>query len=55
MPFNYLVKRAFARSSGRYEALGAALYVSPGTGTWGPLMRLGSTNEITEIELCPPQ
>jgi len=53
MPFNYLVRRVFPRICGRYGHDGTVLYVSPGTGTWGPLMRLGSTNEITEFELLP--
>ncbi len=53
LPFNYLVRRVFPRICGRYEHGGSVLYVSPGTGTWGPLMRLGSTNEVTELELLP--
>ena len=67
-PFNLLVKRQFRRISGLYSsndsgkdsskdgAVGrpnAHLYVSPGTGTWGPLMRLGSLNEITCIDVKP--
>ena len=63
-PFNLLVKRQFRRISGLYSSKdsgkdGAAgrpnahLYVSPGTGTWGPLMRLGSLNEITCIDVKP--
>jgi hypothetical protein len=31
------------------------LYVSNGTGWWGPPMRLGSRNEITIINLVPKQ
>lgn len=31
------------------------LYVSSGTGLWGPRMRLGSSNEIVLIELEPPE
>jgi predicted MPP superfamily phosphohydrolase len=32
----------------------AQIYVSRGTGYWGPPMRLGAPAEITEIELsCP--
>jgi predicted MPP superfamily phosphohydrolase len=31
---------------------GTALYVSCGTGYWGPPMRLGSPAEITSIELA---
>jgi len=52
-PFNYLVKKQFARIKGIYQKGHHHLYVSPGTGTWGPLMRLGSMNEITLIELVP--
>ena len=47
VPFNRLVKRYFPRIAGRCEAGATVLYVSPGTGTWGPMMRLGSSNEIT--------
>ena len=53
MPFNFLVKRRFPRICGLYQHLHTALYVSVGTGTWGPPMRLGSVNEITLIELIP--
>lgn len=52
-PFNLLVKRQFKRISGLYSDGDAHLYVSPGTGTWGPLMRLGSLNEITCIDVHP--
>lgn len=58
LPFNFLVRRVFPRISGRYELPRSdggrtRLYVSPGTGTWGPLLRLGSRNEITLIHLQP--
>ncbi len=52
-PFNLLVKQQFKRISGLYRAADGHLYVSPGTGTWGPLMRLGSFNEITCIDVAP--
>lgn len=52
-PFNALVRTRFPRIAGRYEHEQATLYVSPGTGTWGPPFRLGSTNEITVINLAP--
>ena len=52
-PFNLLVKRQFRRINGLYSEGGVHLYVSPGTGTWGPLMRLGSLNEITCIDVRP--
>ncbi|MEM7196182.1 MAG: metallophosphoesterase [Pseudomonadota bacterium] len=52
-PFNFLVKRQFKRIAGLYQADGSSLYVSSGTGTWGPSMRLGTFNEITQIDLVP--
>ena len=53
IPFNWAVRRVFPRIQGLYRVDPARLYVSPGTGTWGPVMRLGSRNEITQIELQP--
>ncbi len=52
-PFNLIVKQQFNHISGLYRKRHHHLYVSPGTGTWGPLMRLGSLNEITLFELAP--
>ncbi|MCY3769526.1 MAG: metallophosphoesterase [Gammaproteobacteria bacterium] len=52
-PFNYVVKQQFKRIRGMYQQGDSRLYVSPGTGTWGPLMRLGSTNEISVFEIKP--
>ncbi len=53
VPFNFIVRRVFPRIRGLYTQGKARLYVSPGTGTWGPLLRLGSRNEITLIRLDP--
>ena len=50
-PHTLLVKLVFPYILGLYKLKNMFLYVSPGTGTWGPYMRLGSTNEITVIEL----
>ncbi|MDP1551634.1 MAG: metallophosphoesterase, partial [Methanobacteriaceae archaeon] len=50
-PFNLIVKLIFPYLGGLYQKENDYLYVSPGTGTWGPPMRLGSRNEITLIEL----
>ncbi|MGB9936549.1 MAG: metallophosphoesterase [Methanobacterium sp.] len=50
-PFNFLGKLFFPYFSGLYEYNETSLYVSQGTGTWGPPMRLGSKNEITLIKL----
>jgi len=52
-PFGILVKREFPRIAGRYSKDGSTLYVSQGTGTWGPAMRLGTMSEMTFIELSP--
>ena len=52
-PFNFIVKRQFPFIKGLYNDAHANLYVSQGTGTWGPTMRLGSVNEITVFELQP--
>ena len=53
VPFDRIVKRYFPRIAGRFGVEGMVLYVSPGTGTWGPTMRLGSSNEITVLDLSP--
>jgi predicted MPP superfamily phosphohydrolase len=52
-PFNYLVRQQFARIKGLYQSESAYLYVNSGTGTWGPLMRLGTRNEISCFDLVP--
>jgi hypothetical protein len=52
-PFNFLVKLFYPMVKGLYNVNGTYLYTSPGTGTWGPPMRLGSRNEITVIRLVP--
>jgi uncharacterized protein len=51
IPFNFLVKLMFPYITGLYEYKGTKLYVSQGTGTWGPPMRLGSMCEMTLITL----
>jgi len=52
-PFNLLVKLKFKFCYGIYKKYGSTLYVSSGLGCWGPKMRLGSSNEILEINLAP--
>ena len=52
-PFNYLVKLQQPYVAGLYDHEGAKIYVSQGTGYWGPPMRLGAPAEITHIELIP--
>ncbi|MFK7989755.1 MAG: metallophosphoesterase [Sandaracinaceae bacterium] len=53
-PFNYLVHLQQPFVAGFHQLGDTALYVSRGTGYWGPPMRLGSPAEITEIVLSPP-
>ncbi|MDD2665752.1 MAG: metallophosphoesterase [Methanocellales archaeon] len=50
-PFNFFLRMFFKHIKGLYDFEGMFLYVSPGTGTWGPYMRLGSRNEITLLKL----
>ncbi|MXZ80232.1 MAG: metallophosphoesterase [Gammaproteobacteria bacterium] len=52
-PFNLMVRQQFNRIHGLYRKRNRFLYVSPGTGTWGPLMRLGSFNEISVFNIRP--
>ncbi len=50
-PFNYFVYLQQPYLKGFYEYQGTRLYVNQGTGCWGPPIRLGSHNEITQITL----
>jgi uncharacterized protein len=52
-PFNLIVALFNSYTYGLHEHRGTYLYVSPGTGTWGPPMRLGTSSEITLIRLKP--
>jgi len=52
-PFNYLVRLAFPKGFGWQSEGRLRLYTSPGTGTWGPPMRLGSLNTVTLHILKP--
>jgi predicted MPP superfamily phosphohydrolase len=51
-PFTLVVRLVFPRIAGLYRlASGAWLYVSRGTGTWGPPIRFLAPPEITVIDL----
>ncbi len=52
-PFSLLVRLRFRTVYGIYRRLNSMLYVSSGSGTWGPRMRLGTQNEIIRIEISP--
>jgi predicted MPP superfamily phosphohydrolase len=50
-PWNHLVRIAQPYISGLHKYGHTWIYVSQGTGFWGPPIRLGTRNEITEIIL----
>jgi uncharacterized protein len=50
-PFNYMVHLQQPFVDGLHRVGQTQLYVSPGTGYWGPPMRLGTRGEITRITL----
>lgn len=52
-PFRYFVRLVVPFVSGLYERNGSRMYVSRGTGFWGPPMRLFAPAEITEHVLRP--
>ena len=51
MPWNFLVRLQQPFVAGLYRLKDTWVYVSRGTGYWGPPMRVGSPPEITRIEL----
>ncbi len=50
-PFKYLVRLSTPFVAGYYRLGTSQLYVSRGTGFWGPAMRLFAPAEIAEITL----
>ncbi|HVN71796.1 MAG TPA: metallophosphoesterase [Desulfomonilia bacterium] len=51
-PFRYMVRLFFSHLTGWYALpRGSHLYVSRGTGTWGPPMRVLSSPEVTVIDI----
>jgi predicted MPP superfamily phosphohydrolase len=50
-PFRYLVKLAVPYVDGLHREGRSQLYVSRGTGFWGPPVRIGAPAEVTEIEI----
>ena len=49
-PFGFVVKRAYDPYRGRHSYGKMTLYISSGTGTTGPLLRVGTRNEITQLQ-----
>ncbi len=50
-PFNFFVRLQFKFKYGLYNKDNSLLYVSSGSGTWGPKMRLGTYNEVILFNL----
>jgi predicted MPP superfamily phosphohydrolase len=50
-PWNFFVRLQQPYVAGLYDHGGAKIYVSSGTGYWGPPMRVGAPAEITHVEL----
>lgn len=50
-PFNLLVRLRYDKVKGLFKHNNSHLFVSTGTGTWGPPMRLGTSSEIVIIKL----
>ena len=53
VPFNLIVGRVFEHVKGLVRHGRTYLYVNEGTGTWGPVMRLGTRAEVTLFEVTP--
>lgn len=49
-PFGLLVKRRYPNMAGLFTDGGRSMFVSTGTGTWGPIFRMGTRNELTVID-----
>ncbi len=52
-PIKYVAKLIFAYNKGTHHFNGTTLFVSQGTGTFGPPMRVGTNSEIAVITLKP--
>ena len=52
-PFRWLVRLSFRHLAGLHRQGGSLLYVSRGTGTWGPPLRFLAPPEVTVFELVP--
>ena len=53
VPFNFLVRMQFTTVYGLFKEKQSRLFVSSGSGTWGPRMRIGTQNEILKVEISP--
>jgi len=51
LPLNLLVHLVYRYAYGLHALGDSHIYISSGTGTWGPPLRLGSSSEIVRIEV----
>ncbi len=54
-PLSWISRIFYPRRAGHHVLGDSHLYVSAGTGTWGPPMRVGAPPEIARIRLVPAQ
>lgn len=54
-PFGWLVRIRYKHVAGHFRSALSHLFVSQGTGTWGPTLRFGTRCEMTLIELLPEE
>lgn len=54
-PFGWLVRTRYKHVAGHFRSALSHLFVSQGTGTWGPILRFGTRCEMTVIELRPEE
>ena len=54
-PFNWLIYLDQPYRSGLYRRGDSQLYLSEGTGYWGPPLRIGTRSELTHITLSSEQ
>ncbi|MCE5185844.1 MAG: metallophosphoesterase [Planctomycetaceae bacterium] len=50
-PFKFVVKRFFPLMKGVHQIKDSTLFISTGSGTWGPPMRLGTHTQVVAIKL----
>lgn len=54
-PFKYFIYMDQPYNEGMYQVGNTKLYVNPGTGYWGPPLRLGTRSEVSIFTLTPAE
>lgn len=55
VPFSLVVNQVYKYNRGTYQYGNTTLHVNEGTGTWGPMLRIGTQSEISLFELSSVQ